>query len=185
VRSLREILKESCIGSLRVLDHRRVRTLLLISLAYALMRYALEQRRQTAVMEMEMKSAQEVQRVLIPESLPEVAGYTIESVYQPAQEVGGDFFQIISLADDSTLFILGDVSGKGLKAAMNVALTVGTVRTLADFDSSPAAMLTGLNRGLVGRLQGGFATAIVFKLATPGDCTFANAGHLPPLPQFD
>ena len=129
---------------------------------------------------MELKSAREVQQVLIPEALPEVAGYAIQSVYQPAQEVGGDFFQIISLADESSLVVLGDVSGKGLKAAMNVALIVGTVRTLAEYDSDPAAVLIGLNRRLVGRMQGGFATTIVLKLDTSGDCTLANAGHLPP-----
>ena len=155
-------------------------TALLLAVAYALMRYAMEQQRHIQAMEIELKSAQEVQQVLIPEALPEVAGYTIQSVYQPAQEVGGDFYQIISLPDDSTLVILGDVSGKGLKAAMNVALIVGTVRTLAEFNSSPAAVLNGLNRRLVGRLQGGFATTVVFKLSPSGDCILANAGHLPP-----
>ena len=155
-------------------------TLLLTSLAYALTRYAMEQRRHTAAIEMELKSAQEVQQVMIPETPPAVAGYAIESIYQSALEVGGDFFQIIPLADESTLVVLGDVSGKGLKAAMNVALIVGTLRTLAEFDSSPAAMLNGLNRRLVGRLQGGFATTVAFRLLPSGDCTLANAGHLPP-----
>jgi serine phosphatase RsbU (regulator of sigma subunit) len=154
--------------------------LLLISLAYALMRYAIEQRKHDEAIEMELKSAREVQQVLIPEALPEVAGYTIQSTYKPAHEVGGDFFQIIPLKDESTLVVLGDVSGKGLKAAMNVALIVGTVRTLAEFDSDPAAVLTGLNRRLVGRLQGGFATAVVLKLSPSGDCAVATAGHLPP-----
>jgi len=117
---------------------------------------------------------------MIPEALPKVAGYAIESIYQSALEVGGDFFQIIPLADESTLVVLGDVSGKGLKAAMNVALIVGTLRTLAEFSSSPAAMLNGLNRRLVGRLQGGFATTVAFRIEMSGDCTLANAGHLPP-----
>jgi serine phosphatase RsbU (regulator of sigma subunit) len=75
---------------------------------------------------------------------------------------------------------LGDVSGKGLKAAMNVALIVGTLRTLAEFDSNPAVVLTGLNRRLVGRLQGGFATSVVLRLGPSGNCTLANAGYLPP-----
>jgi Stage II sporulation protein E (SpoIIE) len=155
-------------------------TLLLVSLAYALMRYALEQRRHTEAIERELESAREVQQVLIPEALPEVAGYVIRSVYQPAHEVGGDFFQIIPLQDQSTLVILGDVSGKGLNAAMKVALIVGTLRTLAEFDSRPSAVLTGLNRRLVGRLQGGFATTVVFRLTPSGECTLANGGHLPP-----
>jgi len=59
------------------------------------MRYAMEQRKHKEAIEMEMKSAQEVQQVLIPEAIPEVNGYAIQSVYQPEQEVGGDFFQII------------------------------------------------------------------------------------------
>jgi phosphoserine phosphatase RsbU/P len=168
------------LGGGGITSRQILETLLLTSLAYALTRYAMEQRRRTAAIEMELRSAQEVQQVMIPEALPEVAGYAIESIYQSALEVGGDFFQIIPLADESTLVILGDVSGKGLKAAMNVALIVGTLRTLAEFDSSPAAMLNGLNRRLVGRLQGGFATTVAFRLVPSGNCTLANAGHLPP-----
>ena len=71
----------------------------------------MEQRRHEEAMEMELKSVQEVQQVLIPEELPEVAEYAIQRVYQPAQEAGGDFFQIIPLKDESTLVVLGDVSG--------------------------------------------------------------------------
>jgi serine phosphatase RsbU (regulator of sigma subunit) len=63
---------------------------------------------------------------------------------------------------------------------MNVALIVGTVRTLAEFESDPGSILSGLNRRLVGRMQGGFTTAIVLKLDRAGRCTLANAGHLPP-----
>jgi serine phosphatase RsbU (regulator of sigma subunit) len=63
---------------------------------------------------------------------------------------------------------------------MNVALIVGTVRTLAEYDSGPGAVLTGLNRRLVGRLQGGFATTIILKLGPSANCVLANAGHLPP-----
>ena len=155
-------------------------TALLLSVGYALLRYFSEQRRLRSAIEMELKSARELQSVLIPEELPEIAGYAIASVYQPAQEVGGDFFQIIPLEDESTLVILGDVSGKGLKAAMNVSLIVGALRTLADFDSNPASILTGLNRRLIGRLQNGFVTALVFKLDKSGRCTMANAGHLEP-----
>jgi hypothetical protein len=155
-------------------------TLLLLSLVYALMRYAIRESQKQTEIENELKSVREVQQVLIPEAIPDVPGYAIASAYHPAREVGGDFFQIIPLGDGSTLVVLGDVSGKGLKPAMNVALIVGTVRTLAEFDSDPAAVLTGLNRRLVGRLQGGFATAVVLKLSPSGDCAVATAGHLPP-----
>jgi serine phosphatase RsbU (regulator of sigma subunit) len=76
--------------------------------------------------------------------------------------------------------VLGDVSGKGLRAAMAVSLIVGVIRTLADSTSSPAEILTGLNRRLCGRMQGGFATAIALRLDRDGSCTLACAGHPAP-----
>jgi hypothetical protein len=155
-------------------------TLLLLTLTYALVRYAVRDHEKQTEVENELKSAREVQRVMIPEVIPKVPGYAIHGAYHPAREVGGDFFQIISLESASTLVILGDVSGKGLKAAMNVALIIGTVRTLAEFESDPADILAGLNRRLVGRMQGGFTTALLLKLDGFGHCTLANAGHLPP-----
>jgi serine phosphatase RsbU (regulator of sigma subunit) len=150
--------------------------------AYALLRYLARESRRQAGIELELKSARELQQVLIPspEALPEISGYAIASVYCPAQEVGGDFFQIIPMQDGAALVVLGDVSGKGLKAAMNVALIVGTVRTLAEFQSDPASILAGLNHRLVGRMQGGFTTALAFRIDRFGHCTFANAGHVPP-----
>lgn len=155
-------------------------TLLLVALAYALSRYVIVQREHEQEIETELKAAREVQRVMIPEKAPEVLGYEITSVYEPAQEVGGDFFQIIPLADRSTLVVLGDVSGKGMKAAMNVSLIIGTLRTLAEFDSQPVSILSGLNRSMIGRLQGGFVTALIFRIDPGGDCCLANAGHLSP-----
>jgi serine phosphatase RsbU (regulator of sigma subunit) len=155
-------------------------TILLIAVVYALLRYLARESRRQACIEQELKSAREVQQVLIPEAPPNIPGYAIASVYYPAHEVGGDFFQIIPMQDGATLVILGDVSGKGLKAAMNVALIVGTVRTLAEFQSDPASILAGLNHRLVGRMQGGFTTALAFRIDRLGHCTFANAGHVPP-----
>jgi serine phosphatase RsbU (regulator of sigma subunit) len=94
--------------------------------------------------------------------------------------VGGDFFQIIPNDDGSAIIALGDVSGKGLKAAMNVSMIVGVLRAEAGSSASPAVILTALNRCLVGRMSGGFATGIVFRLDPDGTVTFANAGHLSP-----
>jgi len=142
-----------------------------------------EARRQTHL-EAEMRSAQEVQQVLIPAEMLSIPGLTVSSVYKPAAEVGGDFFQVIPPTPDDplagTLIVVGDVSGKGLKAAMTVSLIVGTVRTLADSTRSPAAILTGLNRRLLGRIQNGFATCVITLLDSDGNGVIANAGHLSP-----
>jgi serine phosphatase RsbU (regulator of sigma subunit) len=120
-----------------------------------------------------------VQRVLVPEALPAIEGYAVTSAYQPYSEVGGDFFQIIPNSDGSTMVALGDVSGHGLKAGMSVSMIVGVLRAESD-RTSPAELLGALNRCLAGRMGGGFATGMIFRLDRDGTVTFANAGHLPP-----
>lgn len=152
---------------------------LFASILYAAYRYALEQAARHGVMERELQSAREIQQVLVPDALPSVEGYAITSAYQPAMEVGGDFFQIIPNDDGSTIVALGDVSGKGLKAGMNVSMIVGVLRAEAG-STNPAEVLAALNRCLSGRMAGGFATGMVFRVDRDGLVTFANAGHLPP-----
>ena len=153
---------------------------LFAAIIFALYRYILEQQARRAALEQEMQSAREIQQVLIPETLPSLEGYAVTSAYTPALEVGGDFFQILRTPDGSTIVALGDVSGKGLKAAMNVATIVGVLRAQAGTTASPAEILVALNRCMTGRMQGGFATSIVFRLDPDGTVTLANAGHLPP-----
>ncbi len=155
-------------------------TLLLIAIVYAVYRNVDEARRRQSGMEQEFKSARELQRVLVPETTPAVAGYSLTSAYLPAEEVGGDFFQIIPLegsAAGSTLVVVGDVSGKGLKAAMAVSFIVGTLRALASLFADPARLLVELNRRLAGRLQGGFTTCLILRLDADGACVMASAGH--------
>ena len=153
---------------------------LFIAILYAVYHYALEHQARQNVLEREMQSAREIQQVLIPETLPSLKGYAVTSAYQPALEVGGDFFQLLSNPDGSTLVALGDMSGKGLKAAMNVSMIVGVLRALSDGNANPGDIMEGLNRCLCGRLQGGFVTALILRLDVDGTVTFANAGHLPP-----
>jgi hypothetical protein len=154
---------------------------LFLAVLYAVYRYSMEQQARQNALEREMHSAQEIQRVLIPAELPPLEGFAVTSAYRPALEVGGDFFQIIAEASGSTIVALGDVSGKGLKAAMNVSLIVGVLRSLSDAQASPAEILNKLNRCLCGRMQNGFVTAVILRLDRTGCVTLANAGHLPPM----
>ncbi len=149
------------------------------AIIYAVYRHILEQQARRSVLEQELQSAREIQQVLIPETLPSLDRFAISSAYTPAQEVGGDFFQILPNADGSTIVAIGDVSGKGLKAAMNVSMIVGAMRAQAVTTSSPVEMLAALNHCLVGRMQGGFATGVIFRLDPDGTVACANAGHLP------
>ena len=141
--------------------------------------FFLERERQSRI-ELEIKSAREIQKILVPEETPAIPGFAIASIYRPAEEVGGDFFQVIPSGTGGALIALGDVSGKGLKAAMTVSLIVGTLRTLAEYTQSPAEILTGLNRRLIGRTDGGFATCVIARIEADGTVTLANAGHLAP-----
>ena len=154
---------------------------LLLAVVYAVYRYTREAALRQGAMEQELRSAQELQQVLIPELLPSLAGYSVTSAYIPAQEVGGDFFQVIPAgAGGRSWLILGDVSGKGLRAAMTVSLIVGMLRTLTDFTMHPAEVLAGLNRRLFGRLHGGFVTCLVMLIDGDGSCVLASAGHPAP-----
>ena len=133
-----------------------------------------------AVLEGEMTAAREVQRVMVPEDLPQIAGYSIESVYRPAADVGGDFFQVVPLKSGRALVVIGDLSGKGLRAAMIVSMIVGILSTVSGYTEEPAEILDELNRRLCGRVYEGFVTCLELRLGDEGRIAIANAGHLPP-----
>lgn len=128
----------------------------------------------------ELEAAREIQQRLVPSRLPKLPGYTLAAAYLPAQEVGGDFYQILQQSDGAQLVVLGDVSGKGLKAAMTSTLALGALRALASEPLGPAAVLTRLNRQIAETSEGGFITCACLRLETNGSLTIANAGHLPP-----
>jgi serine phosphatase RsbU (regulator of sigma subunit) len=125
----------------------------------------------------ELEAAQRVQALLLRSSQECVPGLTIETVYRPAQEVGGDFFHT-AREGELMRVVIGDVSGKGLGAAMLVSAVVGALDTL--HDSRPSAVLRALNGLLLARQQGGFATCGCACIAQDGAITLANAGHLAP-----
>ncbi|HEX4020894.1 MAG TPA: SpoIIE family protein phosphatase [Acidobacteriaceae bacterium] len=155
--------------------------LVLVATIFVLLlrRFLLSMRRQRETA-LDIQQAREVQQVLIPEELPRVPGLTIESEYRPAREVGGDFFQILPHpTDGSVLIVVGDVTGHGLQAGMLVALIVGAIRTAAQYEFDPLAVLNALNQRLCGRGQA-HATCLALRIASDGAITLANAGHLPP-----
>jgi hypothetical protein len=128
----------------------------------------------------ELGAAREIQQRLVPAALPELVGFHLEAAYLPAQEVGGDFYQVLAQQDGSALIVVGDVSGKGLKAAMTGALAIGALRTLAAENMSPGALLARLNQQMLAAQESGFITCICVRLSPQGALTMANAGHLPP-----
>ena len=127
-----------------------------------------------------MEQAQQLQsRVLVPETFHSPF-FSVNTEYHPSQTVGGDFFQTIARPDGSLLIVVGDVSGKGVSAAMLVAVLVGAISTRADVSFDPSSMLSMLNTRLLGRSGGHFATCLAAELRPDGSMRVANAGHLPP-----
>lgn len=129
----------------------------------------------------EIDAARSVQALLIPTQLPSNRNFMLESAYLPANGVGGDFFQVLPLKDDSMLIVVGDVSGKGLQAAMNASTLVGALRNELSHD--PATVLSHLNVVMLGATSGavaGFATCLCARIYPSGKMIIANAGHLSP-----
>ena len=133
-----------------------------------------------AALETELAAAREIQRLMVPEELPPTPGYAIESIYRPAAQVGGDFFQVIPLGGGRTLVVVGDVSGKGLSAAMIVSMLIGMLHAICRVSQDPAQILAQLNSSLIERKHGGFVTCLAVRLEPSGRVVLANAGHLAP-----
>jgi len=140
----------------------------------------LQSQKEKAVLEGEMAAAREIQELILPGASGAFPGFHVESVYRPAQQVGGDFFQVLPAGSDGLLVVVGDVAGKGLPAAMLVSMLVGSIRVVAEESCDPCLMLQKLNDRLMGRTRGGFCTALAAHIAGDGQVTIANAGHLAP-----
>jgi len=131
----------------------------------------------------DMEFARTVQESFLPQSAPQVASYRFSAHYTPALEVGGDFYDFIHLDKQRTGIVIGDVSGKGVPAALFMAKLGSDMRTLAFTEKEPSAALMKLNDLLAGRSRRGmFATLLYLELETvTGRLTLCNAGHLPPI----
>ncbi len=158
---------------------------LIAVILYRFIRVSQDEQRSNA----EIAAARSVQALLIPTELPSNKNFMLESAYLPVNGVGGDFFQVLPLQDESLLLVVGDVSGKGLQAAMNSSTLVGALRNETSYD--PATILRHLNRVLIGAVATpgkvpeldaapSFATCLCARIYADGTVTIANAGHLSP-----
>ncbi len=118
-----------------------------------------------------------------PAKVDRLPDYEVETFYKPFRDVGGDYFDVIELADKRTLFAVADVSGKGMPAALLAAKIQALVRSIASVDTDPLALARQINRHLsrytpIDR----FATAAFIVLhRDTGELTYVNAGHNAPI----
>jgi phosphoserine phosphatase RsbU/P len=148
-------------------------------IALLLMRQTWTAWRRAEGLRVEFAAAREVQQQLVPAAPPAIAGWHMQAAYLPAMDVGGDFYHVIEQPGAAALLI-GDVSGKGLKAAMTGLLTIGAASALASDSAGPAELLERLNRRMVRLQKGGFITCLCAQMKPDGTLTMASAGHLSP-----
>jgi len=133
--------------------------------------------------EEELKRAREIQQMLLPGTLPQLAGVQIAGAWQPAREVGGDYFDVIQLDKDRLGICMGDVAGKGITAALLMANLQASFRAFATTEASPQVVCTKLNKFLCANVASGkFVTFFYAVLdADARTLTYENAGHSPGL----
>ena len=134
-------------------------------------------------LEADQIAAQQIQRTLQPEKLDPLPGYEMEVFYEPFRAVGGDYFDVIELAGERTLFVVADVSGKGMPAALLAANIQALVRSVASIDANPLALANEINKHLNRYTPNNrFATAVFVILSrSSGELTYVNAGHNAPI----
>jgi serine phosphatase RsbU (regulator of sigma subunit) len=131
----------------------------------------------------DLEIAREIQQAMLPRGAYQVPGMEAFGMTRPANTVGGDFYDILPLADGRVLLALGDVAGKGSPAALLMALLLAMMRTLVDEGLEGAALVTRLNAQIVKHApRTRFVTlfAATFTPAT-GELVYVNAGQNPPL----
>jgi len=134
-------------------------------------------------LETDQIAARQIQQTLQPGKLEALPGYEVETFYKPLREVGGDYFDVIELSANRTLFALADVSGKGMAAALLAANIQALVRSIASVESSPLAFAQQMNKHLSRYTPSDrFATAVFLVLSRDsGELACVNAGHNAPI----
>lgn len=131
--------------------------------------------------EEELKRAREIQQMLLPSTLPQPAGVQIAGAWQPAREVGGDYFDVIQLDQDRVGICIGDVAGKGITAALLMANLQASFRAFATAEASPQTVCTKLNKFLCANIAAGKFVTFFYAVLDANSHTlnYENAGHSP------
>jgi serine phosphatase RsbU (regulator of sigma subunit) len=129
--------------------------------------------------EQELRIARLIQQTLLPKTLPQLPGYDLAAYYQPAREVGGDFYDFLELEDGRLGLVVGDVTDKGVPAALVMATTRTMLRAAAQRLFSPGEVLRRANDALVTDIPPNMFITCLYAILEPssGHLIYANAGH--------
>ncbi len=127
----------------------------------------------------ELEVARQLQRDLLPDQVPHVAGYDVAHSYRTANTIGGDYYDLLPLADGRVVVVVGDASGHGIAAGLLMAIANASLKTALDIDPAPAAVLELLNRALVRTGDRRAFMTLFYGLLDPrsGTLDYACAGH--------
>ena len=137
--------------------------------------------------EQELRVARLVQETLLPQELPFIQGWELAIHWQPAREMSGDFYDFLPFPDGRLGLIIGDVSGKGMPAALVMAITQSILRATANQITSPAEVLERANNLILPQIPANMFATCLYMILDPatGFLEFANAGHNLPILQTD
>lgn len=179
LRVLSDRLREAGDATIRDLQHKNQQ----LMQAYQELQAAQEQLIEQEALRRELQHARDIQERMLPRTLPQVAGLDVGARMLPARMVGGDFYDVFPLGPDRLGLAVGDVCGKGVPAALLMALVSSLLRAETERSESPAETLRTVNRHLLSRSAEGMFVTILYGILdrTTRDFTFARAGHELPL----
>lgn len=148
----------------------------------SLTRQAVAQQHQQEILRRELDVAYQIQQLFLPSPTPQTPGLSIAAKMIPARHIGGDFYDLVPCGNDSFAIMIGDVSGKGIPAALCMALLSSEFKTLIQRETKPEEVLKKLNRLLWEKRLKVFVTlSLLIYQRSKGVFSYVNAGHLPPL----
>ena len=129
--------------------------------------------------EQDLRVARNIQQASLPKAVPKLEGWQISPFYQPAREVGGDFYDFHTLSEGRLGLAVGDATGKGVPAALVMSTTCGMLRLAAQSYCSPSEMLHRVNEALFPNIPPNMFVTCFYVVLDPksGSLTYANAGH--------
>jgi sigma-B regulation protein RsbU (phosphoserine phosphatase) len=141
-----------------------------------------DQQRRAAELEQDLQMARDIQQGLLLEAAPHLAGWELTAISLPARDLGGDLYDFLKLGAGIQGIMIGDVSGKGLPAALRMAVARTVFRHEARRDEGPASTLAAVNRGVLSEIPQGMVTMLYARLdLARGELHLANAGHTFPM----
>jgi serine phosphatase RsbU (regulator of sigma subunit) len=144
-----------------------------------LVRQQEQQAQERERIEQELRVARLIQQTLLPKHVPDLPGYGLAAYYQPAREVGGDFYDFMDLDDGQLGLVVGDVTDKGVPAALVMATTRTLLRASAQRLDSPGEVLRRVNEVIVQDIPPNMFITCLYAILDPqsGLLRYANAGH--------